>query len=224
MSERKRPREDEPLPLPAPRPDAALDEKILAYARARAPRREAMQPRRWIAGLATAGIVAVAVMITLPQQSPSPTLQEAELRAPQAQSAAAAAGEAAADVAAIKPSRKQTPERRQEESVEQVAKEQAPTAAGAAYAPAADSDGPSAGLAAARAGALADSAEAVATAPPRGPGADAVRQKLEYYRELLTSGKETQARKEYQQLRENCADCLLPDTLEQALETLPPQD
>ncbi len=60
MSERKRPPENARLPLPAPRPGAALDEKIIAYARAKAPQRQRPHSGRWMAGLATAGIVAVA--------------------------------------------------------------------------------------------------------------------------------------------------------------------
>jgi len=73
MSEHKHGHRTGHMPLPAPRSTQELDEKILAYARDNAPRQRRHRPARWVAGLATAGIVAVAVLIALPQR-PTPQL------------------------------------------------------------------------------------------------------------------------------------------------------
>ena len=46
-------------------------------------------------------------------------------------------------------------------------------------------------------------------------------QQLERYRALLQTGEQDRARTEYRQLRLDCPDCELPETLEQALSLYP---
>ena len=59
------------LPLPSPRSPLELDERILSAARERAPTPEPQRQPWWIGGVATAAVLLVAVMITVPEQSPS---------------------------------------------------------------------------------------------------------------------------------------------------------
>jgi hypothetical protein len=56
------------LPLPSPRSPKGLDEKIMAYAKQKQPEKKTYRPPLWLSGLATASIVLVTVMITLPTQ------------------------------------------------------------------------------------------------------------------------------------------------------------
>ena len=56
------------LPLPSPHSPSGLDEKILAYAKQQLPEKETYRPPLWLSGLATASVVAIAVIIAIPEQ------------------------------------------------------------------------------------------------------------------------------------------------------------
>ena len=75
MSERRQSPGKGKLPLPSPRSPRQLDDKILAYAQDNAPEKKSFIQPRWVAGLATAGVVVVALFITEPQQT-TPTFRE----------------------------------------------------------------------------------------------------------------------------------------------------
>ena len=56
------------LPLPSPRSPSGLDKKILAYAKQQLPEKRTYRPALWLSGLATASVVAIAVIIAIPEQ------------------------------------------------------------------------------------------------------------------------------------------------------------
>ncbi len=67
MSDSSKAKTSGTLPLPKARSPRDLDERILAHARRHAPERQATFTPRWIPGLATAGIVGLALLIAYPQ-------------------------------------------------------------------------------------------------------------------------------------------------------------
>lgn len=67
----------ESLPLPGPRSPRALDERILASARARVAAGRPAGPPGWVLGLTAAGVVGVAVLLALPPTTPPETAGEA---------------------------------------------------------------------------------------------------------------------------------------------------
>lgn len=212
-------RTDDGLPLPSPRPDRALDDRILDYARDHAPRPPAPAPGRWVAGLATAGIVAVALLIALPRQ---PAKQAVEQEASPGVAASPAPGLPAA--ARLAESDRLPVAKMQASPTKETAAEPGREAGASGRlqgAPAADSD---------LAGAAREAAEeSVAAAAPAAPPAEqvtarALAQDLQHCADLLRSGHDREARAAYQSLRDACAHCELPDTLEQALERYGQQD
>ncbi|MDX1733759.1 MAG: hypothetical protein R3228_05300 [Halioglobus sp.] len=60
-----RDQDEQQLPLPAPRSPQGLDDRILSYAREKTPRVRARLLPGWMSGLAAAGIVGIAVSISL---------------------------------------------------------------------------------------------------------------------------------------------------------------
>lgn len=208
MSEHKHGHRTEHMPLPAPRSTQELDEKILAYARDNAPRQRRHRPARWVAGLATAGIVAVAVLIALPQR-PTPQLaRQVEERG------SIAEYQVITPVTSMKMS---GPEPREEISaLEEYADEPAPAAARALPAtPMADSDAASLNAASAASElAVAGTAAKAASNMDK----EQLHEQLELCAELLETGREAQARASYQALREQCPACELPESLEEAVE------
>lgn len=221
MSAHKQSEKDTGLPLPSPRSPAQLDDKILAYARDHAPsKRFPLQPA-WVAGLATTGVVVLALFITLPQQ-PAPTVvmepsgpvkmaspaMDADMQSEQAAAREKpAAGVVRKDLPAVQMSRSLKVE--QEYREERVMADEGfsqlpPGAVGAAAAPASAS------------------VQEVLNADSAVPGAPTapeptMQQRLAPYAALLQQGQEARARAGYQALRESCTDCQLPATLEQAL-------
>ena len=214
MTQDKRPDGNSPLPLPTPRSGAGLDRKIIDYARAKAPSPRPRYAPRWYAGMATAAVVVAAVLVTLPPQVPAPATQEARQQP--------APAEAPPGQAAMKTSRIHT--------LEMLANP-AP-AARSATGLADDADAPRAAdsiqeAAAPRTARDRDSAGAFAgkvLPPGKPPGPGALAQQLERYRALLRSGAQDEARAEYRQLRLDCPDCELPETLEQALSLYPARE
>ena len=210
MSEHKHGHGSGHMPLPSPRSTQELDEKILAYARDNAPRQRRHQPARWVAGLATAGIVAVAVLIALPQR-PTPQLaRQVEERD------SISENQVIVPVASMKMS---GPEPGKEISaLEEYADEPAPAAAAARALPATP-------VAASEAEPLNDTSAAseLAVAGAAAKAAsnmdkEQLHQQLELCAELLETGREAQARASYRALREQCPACELPESLEEAIE------
>ena len=214
MSAHKQPGQDTGLPLPSPRSPAQLDEKVLAYARAHAPsKRFPLQPA-WVAGLATTGVIVLALFITLPQQpvpsvalEPSgPVMMASPAADADAESKRAAAKAAAKEKPAARTAQKDMPAAQMSRSlaVEQEMREEQVMADEAFTQPA-----PKALGAAATPGATAPAAEPT------------IQQQLQPYATLLQQGQEAKARAGYQALRASCTDCQLPATLEQALADYP---
>jgi len=229
MSAHKHPGQDTGLPLPSPRSPSQLDEKVLAYARAHAPRKRFPLQPAWAAGLATTGVIVLALFITLPQQpvpsvapEPSgPVMMASPAADTDAESKRALAKAAAKEKPAARIARKDMPAAQMSRSVaveqeireEQVMADEAfiqlpPQALGAAATPA-------------QAALNADSAAPGATAPATEP---TIQQQLQPYATLLQQGQEAKARAGYQALRASCTDCRLPATLEQALADYPPPE
>jgi len=220
MSERRRSRRDKPLPLPAPRPGPALDDKVLAYARANAPQRRPRWIPGWTAGLATAGIAAVALMISLYPQTPPqvPAASHSRADAPAPAAAADAISELRQTRLAEEMSADGAPER--------AAKAASPPAPATVQAAQATGRPAPATLGDEAAGADAGDAMEYAGAGTATGGLSSaqLRETLAGYRELLLSGAGAQAEEAYRELRESCPGCELPDTLEEALQQYPPQD
>lgn len=212
MSKHKQDLPQDKLPLPRPRSPSALDDKILAYARQQAPQRKGSRipgwSGGWPAGLATAGIVAIAVLITQTQQF-EPSLQS---RAPgaiedrQTEEAignmpAAPAAPATSSLSGLAaPSRKAM---KQERLADQMAEQPSAAAAQEQFA---DRE------------MAADAAPAAKSAAHMGEPARMddrqLQLRLEQCATLLQQGQAEQAREAYQALRLDCAGCELPATLD----------
>ena len=212
MSRQKHDLPGNKLPLPQPRSPQELDDKILAYARQRAPQRTTNWIPRWTSGwttgLATASVVAIAVFITQTQQStPSfndkaqPTAaqryaEEAILSRSTAPAAAAdgrISGQAPAAKKAVQ--QKMLAERLAAESSAAIATE---TVADMALA--ADT-------------VTMPKADAMADGLPR-MDQQQLELQLEQSASLLKQGQEAEARAAYQALRRECPGCALPETLD----------
>lgn len=201
------------LDLPAPASPRELDQRILGYARERASQRAWHWQSGWTAGLATASVVAVAVLISMPQEPPtssSPALEprlESPARSaqPVAESAAAERGSAAAE----SPPAPQS-------SAKMALQRRAPAAAAGASLPADGAD-------------LASAATSLDTMEEESPAAEphgdvAMKEsiagpaaRLEEIAAQFRDGDEQAAREAYHLLRRECPSCDLPETLEQAL-------
>ena len=59
------------LPLPSPRSSSELDKKILAYAKQQLPEKKPYRPPLWLSGMATASVIAIAILIAIPDQPPA---------------------------------------------------------------------------------------------------------------------------------------------------------
>ena len=220
MSERRQSPGKGKLPLPSPRSPQQLDDKILAYARDNAPEKKSFLPPRWVAGLATASVVVLALFITEPQQQTpqfkelTPTLKE------NLPSDAARAVKAKKKPAAPSTRMKMSLSTGQAAAIDK-------------YEMRADEPLPEQEIAAgAMAAAVeADKDRASSAAAPLEPSAtdselitftsEELSDKLQLYADMVEQGEGVQARAAYQQLRQACPDCDLPDTLAQALVILP---
>jgi hypothetical protein len=201
MIERKQRPGRHKLPLPSPRSPGALDDKILAYARDHAPEKQIRLAPRWAAGLATAGVVVVALFLTVPQQRQAITTAKPGVPALQEiQNYGGTDLEVSAPRAALQ-ARKEMPYRAMrpapEENREGLADEELVEAK------------------------LAGDAMAAADASPTSTAEridrDDLAQQLHHLAQLLRQGEEQQARAMYDKLRRACPACALPATLEQAI-------
>jgi len=219
MSERRQSPGNGKLPLPSPRSPQQLDDKILAYARDNAPEKKSFLQPRWVAGLATASVVALALFITEPQQqtpnfsTPAPVLEED--MSPGAVRTESVKAKPKAPAARMKMSRS-TGQAARLDKYEMLADEPLLEQESAADAMAA--------------GAVADEDITSNSAQPLELATTAremkkftseeLRDKVQHYADLVEQGEGEQARADYQQLRLACPDCPLPDTLAQAIATL----
>ena len=205
------------LPLPRPRSPAQLDARILAHARDRAPEKSRAYSPAWARGLAAAGIVGIAVLITDPR-SPAPVLEPPAAdyqadrdialtsEAPAASSPAPLAEQSARFKTVRKAKSQQAVEDREEEAMaaaRDIPRDATLTSPRVDYYAA-----PAAGLALEEAVVAADKMKV--DIPSR----------VQACTELLAAGKEEQAREAYRILLEDCPRCDLPDTLDAAIKRL----
>jgi hypothetical protein len=225
MSQRRESPGEGKLPLPSPRSPQQLDDKILAYARDNAPEKKSFLPPRWVAGLATASVVVLALFITEPQQQTpqfrelTPTLDE---NLPSdAASSEKAKRKPAAPTTGMKMSLS-TGQAAAIDKYEMRADEPLPEQeiATGAMAAAVEADKDLVSRAAAPLELSATDSELITFS------SEELSDKLQLYSDMVEKGEGVQARAAYQQLRQACPDCNLPDTLAKALiislETEPP--
>jgi hypothetical protein len=219
MSERRQSPGNGKLPLPSPRSPRQLDDKILAYARHNAPEKKSFIQPRWVAGLATASVVILALFITEPQQ-PTPTFRELtpsleENLPADAASAEKAKNKPAAPAARLKMSRsagQAAPIDKYELLADEPMADQETATDAMANTVEADQD-------------MAYSAiqpleQAATDRELQIFTNEELRDKLQLYASMVEKGDGEQARAAYQQLRQACPDCALPDTLSQAITKL----
>jgi len=221
MKQRKPNRSDDTLPLPSPGSPKALDDKILAYARSQAPAKTSLLRPRWVGGMAAASVLAVAVFITQPQPETT-RLRSAppatELSAPgRSAGDASNARQVAAPAARQKMLRSSDPvmsENNYGASADAPLPEQVLSDEALPANPATDRDHVREDL---------KELEWVADqATPVTADSAVFVDSLHYCAALLQRGEDDAARSAYRELREACRDCDLPETLEQAINSLPP--
>jgi len=188
------------LPLPSPRSPGELDDKILSYSRSMAPTQQPWLQRHWAAGLATAGVLVLALFITVPKQ-PVPGVGPLPDRALEETSFSSAAKRSKAAPAAVRELRML--QERDEAAVAEDAAEPLPAKSPILQAEMMASDTMPAARAKQAAAGLALPAEREGI--------------LHRCIELMQAGDTEQARALYGELRTQCPECALPDTLEQAI-------
>ena len=217
MNERKQSSGDGKLPLPSPRSPGELDDKILTYARHQAPAKISSFRPRWAAGLATASVVAMALFIADPQlQAPgfrdAPATLE-ERTAPDKIPNGTAAHKPAAERMKMSRSAMAPAVVDKFELLSDEAQTEQEVASDAMLLPA------PAGAGMSNNAPHPLTANTAGTQPKDIDTEDLVLQ-LRRCADLLLQGEEQQARAAYQQLRQGCPDCALPDTLEQAINAM----
>ena len=207
MSKQRQDLPGDKLPLPQPRSPQELDDKILAYARQRAPHRNTSWipgwTSGWTTGLATASIVAIAVFITQTQQSAPSFNEKAQ---PTAEEAIRSMSSAPAAPTAGRISSKASPAKKSMQR-EMLTEQLAPAS--------------SAAIAQEQLADMALAADTIAM-PKAAANADGIgrlddqqlKLQLEQSARLLEQGHESQAREAYQALRLECPGCDLPETLD----------
>jgi hypothetical protein len=202
------------LPLPSPRSPDGLDQRILAYARDNAPRSRPLLRPAWMTGAATACVLVVALLVGGPQQQAplesearkSEAVGEAPLpatpaAAPTAQRAGGAQLEATAPAASARAAHKLAGDRDTRNYSEL---SQAAADAGLQDLPAAQEE----------------AADMPSDPQPVGePQWLAAR--IHEIALQLENGNQQAARDAYRALRQQCPDCQLPETLEEALAAYP---
>ena len=222
----------------APQSPESLDRHILAYARARAPRK--MIRNTWMPALATASVVCIAVLIGI-RQAPQ-TAPDARIIATEAQQrfydgAAQLIDERAAqptEERAAQPTEESAAQPGDEAAVREAVVDERQRRSAASAGDAAESADDSAGQTqttaqqkrrsivgeVAPASSLAEF-ESTLLAKPAAADAEGIDAALLELRDLLRAGKQRQAEDGYRALKTRCPQCALPDTLEQALNNLP---
>jgi hypothetical protein len=209
MSKQRQDLPGDKLPLPQPRSPQQLDDKILAYARQRAPQKDTSWiPGRtagWTTGLATASIVAIAMFITQTQQS-APSFKEYAQPAAEQRHAEEAIRPIPTAPAAARISSK--PQRMKQAMKRKMLTEQLPPPSSDAIEQEQFAD--------------MELAAGTAAIPKAAPNKDGLARmddqqlelQLEQCARLLEQGHTEQAHEAYQALRLECASCDLPDTLD----------
>jgi hypothetical protein len=219
MSERRHGPGEGKLPLPSPRSPRQLDDRILAYARDNAPEKKSFGHPRWVAGLATASVVVLALFITEPQQqtpnfnTPAPKLEE-DL-SPRAARTETLKEKTTAPAARMKMSPgtgQAAPIDKYEMLADEPLFEQEITADAITAGVKTDEDMSNRAIQPLKLSATATELTIL--------NSEELRDKLQLYADMVEKGEGEQARAAYQQLRQTCPDCALPDTLAQALTTL----
>ena len=220
MKQRKPNRSDDTLPLPSPGSPKALDDKVLAYARSHAPAKASGPRPRWLGGMAAASVLAVAVFIT------QPLPETTRLRSTPAAPELSAPGRSAADASNAKQMAAPAPRQKMLRSSEQLTFGNNYGAAMEAPLPeqALSDEALPANLATdrdhVRHELKALELETTQVTPVAADSAVFI-DSLHYCAALLQRGEEDAARSAYRELREACTDCKLPETLEQAINSLP---
>jgi hypothetical protein len=215
MSDRKQRLQERKLPLPSPRSPRDLDDRILNHAREHAPPTRLFVQPRWLAGLATACVLLIAVFITEPEQSTpefraiTPTDEDAAT--PSLSSKTTMADRPAAR---MKMSSDIASPTRHINKYEILAEQEQNIQESSAHTPTETAATVDMAHVNKTAGAGLDSASDVNYSGTE------IHSQLRRYADLLQQGQATQARAAYQQLRSECPTCDLPATLEQAIETL----
>jgi hypothetical protein len=215
MSDHKQRLRERKLPLPSPRSPRDLDDRILNHAREHAPPTRLFVQPRWLAGLATASVLLIAVFITEPEQSTPEfraiTPTDEDVATPSLSSKTTMADKPAArmkmssDIASPTRNIQKYELRKGQKQLIQEISADAQTEAAAEADMARDDK---------TAGIALGSANSVTYSDTE------IRNQLRRCADLLQQGQATQARAAYQQLRSECPACDLPATLEQAIETL----
>jgi hypothetical protein len=220
MSERRQSPGDGKLPLPSPRSPRQLDDKILAYARDNAPEKKSFIQPRWVAGLATAGVVVLALFITEPQQqtpgfsAPAPALEEKEENLPTRAARTDAVKEKPKALSALAKMSRSAGQAAPIDKYEMLADEPLLEQEFAADAMTAEADEDISNSAVQALELTAADIELKKISQ------EELRDKLQLYANMVEQGEEEQAHAAYQQLRQACPDCALPDTLSQAITQL----
>lgn len=183
------------MPLPSPRSPKALDEKILAHARAHTPPKRSSIHMGWTGGLATAAVLVMAVYLTTTTE----TIKEPVLSSPQAVKEERAATAAATTVSSEAAAKRKATAQADFDSADELVSEQEELQ----MAPVAEM---AAGAATLR------SSKTLDWAAPN------IQETLDQLQALLEGGELESASQGYAELRSACGECGLPDTLEQALE------
>lgn len=200
MSKHRQDTENGQLPLPSPRSPRELDQRILAHARANASQKQRMNTAGWLGGVATTAVLVVAVYLTnttdtnpeLAPAAPAILKKQLELKEETSGAAAPMANKARPKLksSADFDARELAPAEQEEPQLESTAQATV------------DSLG---------------SFRAMHRADDTAPNLQGT---LRHLQELVLGGEQEQALREYQELRNACSECGLPDTLEEALKSL----
>lgn len=191
MSKHRQDTEDGHLPLPTPHSPRELDERILAHARANAPEKRPLHTVGWLGGMATTAVLVVAIYLTSTTGTNQGLPQPAPAALKEERAAAPMASQPRARLKATADFDAPEPAAVEDKELQ--------------MAPMAEATFDNAG------------ARAMQRADDPGPNLPG---SLQHLQELLISGDDERAHREYEELRNACAECDLPDTLEEALERL----
>jgi hypothetical protein len=209
-------RTEQGLDLPSPASPSHLDEKILRYARKRAPERRSYLQPVWLKSMAAVSVVVVAVLLVYPQQLDQVTrpieieeivVSESELLddAPASAAAAILAPDRSADFDVNRATARKSMQAMESSSEQRMRATVSPQHEAKKEV---DSDMLLAGTA--------------APLPPMDE--QTIRDMLADIEELLNAGKTEQAEKNWLALQNRCTGCALPETLEEAIELYLPDN
>jgi len=196
MNKHRQETENGQLPLPSPRSPRELDQRILAHARANAPQKRPMVTAGWLGGIATTAVLVVAIYLTNTTET-NQELAPTVLKEVKEESAAAGAAAPIASSARAKLKTSADFDAREIAPAEQEELQMAPAAE-----------------------ATLDSASSFHAMKRADDAAPNLQGTLRHLQDLVLRGEQEQAQREYQELRNACSECGLPDTLEEALELL----